>query len=103
MKWILGIAGLVLVAGCATVSDTAQWQLKKPINCNTARWDVEILEGEKANVAKRMAAGVKAVHPGAAVVGILRKTEKGRIKVATGQYNTEIDAKIADIKAVCRL
>jgi len=48
-----------------------------------------------------MVEGVTAIYPAGAVLGILAGTETTKLKVAVGEYNTQIDARIAEIKAAC--
>ena len=43
----------------------------QPVNHQTAEHDIKVLEAEKANVAKRMTAGVTSILPPALVMGIL--------------------------------
>ena len=87
--------------GCASISQTAKDQLDKEVNCSTAEWDIEILEGERASVAKQVAKGFTSVMPAAAAVGVLTGDYPSRIRVASGKYNKDIDAKIEEIKATC--
>jgi hypothetical protein len=92
-----------LAFACTSISGDAKRQLDKPVDCGTAEQDIAALESEKASLAKQVSAGVRSVVPAAAVVGILRRDTKDRAKVATGAYNRELDAKIAEIKRSCGL
>lgn len=89
------------LAACAPISKQAKQDLSQPVNCATAEGDIRILESEKAHVASRVVAGVTAVQPAGAVIGIATGTEGDKLDVATGEYNHKIDAKIAEIKRVC--
>ena len=42
-----------------------------------------------------------AIIPVSLVVGVASGTEGGKAKVATGEYNKMLDAKIAEIKSQC--
>ncbi len=95
------LLALIVLSGCKTISQTAKDDLDKPVNCVTAREDIAALEAEKASTAKKSEAGVGMVLPGAAVIGILSGDYKDRVKVATGEYNRDIDAKIMEIKCAC--
>ena len=97
------ICALVLGVACSPISKTAKEDLAQPVNCNTARGDIRVLEHEKAHVEKQVASGVTAVTPAGAVLGIVTGTEGDKLKVATGDYNRKIDRKIAEIKATCGL
>ena len=92
-----------VVAGCRTISDEAKADLAKPVNCETAERDIAELEEEKASVGKQIASGVRMVVPVAAVAGILGGDYGNRAQVASGQYNDDIEAKIARINRECGL
>ena len=51
----------------------------------------------------QVASGVMAVTPAGIVTGVVTGTEHDKIKVATGEYDRQIDRKIAEIKRVCGL
>ncbi len=90
-----------LTAGCTGKTAAGQRELKQPVNCATARSDIRILETEKSSVAERAAVGVTAVTPAGAALGILTMTEDDKLEVAVGEYNKQLDAKIAQIKREC--
>ena len=95
------IMGLGLISCAKPIPDRAKQELGRPVSCETADHDIEILEVEKASVAEQIAAGVGSVVPTTAVASILRRNTKDRMKVATGIYNREIDDKIKEIKQEC--
>ncbi len=106
------LVAFVLLSGCAeqknisplpTISEDAKSELSRPVNCRTARSDIRVLEDEKASVGKQILSGVRSVMPIAAVAGILMGDYQDRVEVATGQYNSDIEAKIAQIKTKCRI
>lgn len=106
MKHLTWPAVLVLsgvIVGCAPVSKEAKRDLGQSVNCATAEGDIRILKSEKAHVGKQIISGVTAITPAGAVIGILTGTERDKFTVATGDYNRQIDAKIAEIKRVCRI
>jgi hypothetical protein len=86
-----------------TVSDEAKSNMAAPINCDTAEEDIAVLEEEKAGVGKRMLSGVRSVLPIAAAAGILLGDYRGRVEVATGKYNSDLEAKINEIRTSCGL
>ena len=95
---------MVLLVGCgAHISETAKYQLEKDIDCRTAKWDIEILEGEKASTSKKMASGLRSVMPAAVVVSMLKDEYSDGTRVAGGEYNREIDEKIEEIKDTCNI
>lgn len=74
---------------------------KEPVNCATAEADLRILKSEKVHTAERIVAGVTSIVPVSLVVGVVTKTEKSKLHVATGDYNDMLDEKIAEIKQTC--
>jgi hypothetical protein len=102
MKKTVLVVGLVfLMAACSPVSKQAKQDLAKPVNCATAEGDIRALNSEKAHVGREIAAGVTAIVPVGLVVNTATGSEGDHLKVATGEYNTMIDKKIAEIKQQC--
>ena len=92
-----------LTAACALHQKKVLKQLDEPspVNCSTAQGDLRLLHHEKANVAERMAEGITAIYPAGLVVGVLTGTEGTKLKVAIGEYDKAIDARIAQIEETC--
>ena len=99
----LSICALLLGAACSPISRTAKQELAQPVNCRTAEGDIRVLNHEKAHVEKQVASGIMAVTPAGIVTGVVTGTEVDKIQVATGDYDRQIDRKIAEIKRVCGL
>jgi hypothetical protein len=97
------ICVIALGTACAPISKQAKEDLAKPVNCDTAEGDIRVLEGEKSHAAEQAASGVTAVAPAGAVLGVVTGTEGDKLRVATGDYNRQIDKKIAEIKRACGL
>ena len=101
---VVSLAAAISAPGCAYQFKKEEEAAKAmPVNCATAEGDIRVLESEKANVAQQVAMGVTAIVPASLVVGILTLTEGEKIKVATGEYNKALEAKIAEIKSTCGL
>jgi hypothetical protein len=86
-----------------SISDTARQEMDQPVNCKTARSDIKILEEEKASVGKQVLSGIRSVMPVAVVAGLLMGDYSDRVSVATGRYDSDIQAKIVQIKRVCNI
>ena len=99
----VGCANRKNVSPVPTIDDKIKRNLAAPINCSTAKRDVAVLEKEKASIGKQMLSGVRSVMPIAAAGGILMGDYNDRLKVATGTYNSDIEAKISDIKKACNI
>ena len=96
-------AVVTMMAACSPISKEAKQGLAKPVHCPTAEGDLRVLEKEKAHAGNQALAGITAVAPIGLVTGILTGTEGDKIKVATGEYNKQIEAKMAEIKRICNL
>ncbi len=92
----------LLLSGCAMMfkEDEANAQ-QMPVHCATAQGDIRVLQSEKAHVVQQVAMGVTSIYPAGLVLGLLTGTEGTKIQVATGEYNTMIENKIAEIKRTC--
>jgi hypothetical protein len=75
--------------------------IKKGINYATAQQDIATLKDERAGVGQQILAGVSSVMPLSAVVGLLKGNYAENVQVSAGQYNADIDRKIAEIRSVC--
>jgi hypothetical protein len=84
-----------------TIDPQVKQQLGAPINCATAKQDIATLEDEKASVAKQVLSGARSIIPFSAAAGIVMGDARDRVEVATGAYNDQIDAKIAQIRRKC--
>lgn len=107
-KATLTVAAVFLAAiltSCASqdMVKKGEADVKKPINCPTAEADIRMLNSEKTHASQQLADGVMAIVPASLVVGVVTGTEGDKAKVATGDYNKMIDAKIAEIKTQCGL
>jgi hypothetical protein len=75
--------------------------IKNGVKCATARQDIKTLQSEKAGVGRQIMAGVSSVFPMSAVIGLLKGNYAENVQVSAGQYNRDIDHKIAQIRQVC--
>jgi hypothetical protein len=92
----------LLGSGCALMFKEDEQKAKSmPVNCATAPGDIRVLQSEKAHVVQQVAMGVTSIYPAGLVLGLLTGTEGTKIQVATGEYNTMLDKKIAEIKSTC--
>lgn len=103
LSFIISCSGRKNISPVPTVSETAKYQIAKPVNCANAKVDIATLEDEKASVGKRMLSGVRSVMPISAVAGLLMGDYSDRVEVTSGQYNEDIEAKIAQIKSTCKV
>ena len=91
------------LAACSPDFAKEEQDLANPANCATAEGDIRVLENEKAHVGQEMLAGVNIFVPAAIVVGVATGNQEEKLEIAGGEYNTKIEAKIAEIKGACGL
>jgi len=103
MKTKLVLAALALAAaGCKGPDVQAvQQQEAAPVNCATAESNLKMLQAEKISTAKQIEDGVTAITPIGLVAGAATGTEKGKLQIASGDYNEMIDQKVVQIKSTC--
>jgi hypothetical protein len=100
-KRILIVCTMLLLTACVGKEKRVEQGMKQPVNCATAEGDIRTLQHEKAHVTKQIAAGVSAIAPAGAVLGIVTGTEGTKFRVAIGTYNKRIGQRIAEIKRNC--
>lgn len=98
-----GVEAVTDSATGAPVSKDAKAQLAQPINCSTAEADIQTLEEEKRGALNRMKNGVQSLAPASAAIRLLGGNYRSGAQVATGKYNKDLEAKIAEIKATCNM
>jgi hypothetical protein len=91
-----------LLAGCAIQEKKTEQKIESThYSCATADGELRALESEKKTTAQRISAGVRSVVPITLVVGLVTGTAGVKYRIASGEYNKMIDAKIAEIKQNC--
>lgn len=99
---LIVITAAALIAGCAIQDKKTEKQVETMhYTCATADGDLRVLEAEKKTTAQRISAGVRSVVPITLVVGLVTMTAGVKYRVASGEYNKMIDAKIGEIKQAC--
>jgi hypothetical protein len=99
-----------LSAACLTLGSASVWSQdpdQKPIDCSTARDDINTLVHEHKSTDERIAKGVFSIMP----IGIVLNTASSATESGAGkqkemdikQYNLKIDQRITDIKKTCNI
>jgi hypothetical protein len=97
------VALAALLSGCVAQETRTLQSLDQPIQCATAEGDIRVLESEKAYGTSQVLQGLWALSPTSMIVGQVTGSEGTRVQVGTGDYNTKIAERIAQIKARCGL
>ena len=82
-------------------SAEAKANLKASVNCSTAQTDIAALEAERRSTLNRIGNGVSSVMPISAAVRLLGGTYQDGLRVASGNYNRDLEAKITQIRTEC--
>jgi len=98
-----GILVVLSASACASKYAKVEQSFENPINCSTARADIQDLQAEKVDKATEAAMGLKFALPTTIVVGAITGTAGAQQDVGTGEYNRKIDQRIANVKETCKL
>ena len=97
------IAAAVLGAGCGQKYQKVYNTFDQPINCSTARSDIQWLQSNKVDKTTEAVEGAKFALPTTIVMGAITGTGGAQYEVGTGEYNRKIDERIGDIKETCKI
>jgi len=100
---ICGIAAVCLASGCAQKYQKVEDSFARPINCSTARADIQWLQSNKVDKATEAVEGAKFALPTTIIVGTITGTAGAQYEVGTGEFNRKIDERIGNIKETCKL
>ena len=98
-----GLAVAASAVGCASKYAKVEESFSQPVNCATARADIQDLHAEKVDKATQAVEGLKFALPTTIVLGAITGTAGAQYEVGTGDYNRKIDEQIANIKSTCKL
>jgi hypothetical protein len=95
---------IALCAGCATATDGERASLlAQPVNCETAKLDIEALEAAMPTKRERVRSAFQTVTPVGAVAGVVTGSYKDRAEILTGRTEAELAARVREVQATCGL
>ena len=100
---LVGLAVTSLVTGCGQKYQRVENDLSQPINCATARQDIQTLESQKVSKSEEAAAGLSYALPTTVFIGAITGTGGAQYEAGTGELNRKIDDRIADIREQCKV
>jgi hypothetical protein len=100
---VFGLVAAVSATACAAKYQKVEDSFSEPINCSTARADIQDLHAEKVDKGTEAAMGLKFALPTTIIVGAITGTGGAESDVGTGDYNRKIDQRIANIKSTCNI
>jgi len=98
-----GLAAAASAVGCGSKYQKVEDSFSQPINCATARADINSLQAAKVDKATEAVEGLKFALPTTIIVGAITGTAGAQQDVGTGEYNRKIDERIGNIKSTCNL
>ena len=99
----VGLAVVSLGTGCGQKYQRVENSLAQPVNCATARQDIQTLESQKVSKGEEAAAGLSYALPTTVFIGALTGTGGAQYEAGTGELNRKIDDRIADIREQCKV
>ncbi len=76
---------------------------RHPVNCATAPGDLRAIAAEKKHAEDQQAESVFSILPAGALLGLVTGTESKHLKMLSGDYIKELDARAAEIKSTCNI
>lgn len=93
-----GVLTGLLLANTAIAADTDK---RHPVNCATAPGDLRAIAAEKKHAEDQQVESVVSVLPAGALLGLITGTENKHLKMLSGDYIKQLDARSAEIKSTC--
>src|SRR5882724_2211223 len=85
------LATIALLTGCGQKYQKVQDSLSQPINCGTARQEIETLQRQKVSKGEEAAVGMSHALPTTIFIGAITGTGGAKYDVGTGAFNKNID------------
>ena len=79
------------------------WSAARPIRCERAQQDIAALESHRISGTRRAVTGVTSVTPAGAASGVATGQTGDRASAVSGDFNRQIDDRIALIRRTCGL
>ncbi|EEE38394.1 hypothetical protein RKLH11_2236 [Rhodobacteraceae bacterium KLH11] len=102
-KWIIrqtvisGLVSIVLTTAALAANDVK----RHPVNCATAPGDLRAIAAEKKHAEDQQVESVVSILPAGALLGLVTGTENKHLKMLSGDYIKQLDARAAEIKSTC--
>lgn len=94
------LAALALLSACSSDAMKIEDITKVQGDCTNVDQKIAMLEKEKATNNKRTQAGVQSVLPVTAVYHLVTGNYKRNVSIATGEWASEVDLKLAELRRV---
>lgn len=76
---------------------------RHPVNCATAPGDLRAIAAEKRHAQDQQVESVVSILPAGALLGLITGTENKHLKMLSGDYIKELDARAAEIRSTCKI
>ena len=98
----------MVLSGCVGISPQAKRLLAEPAGCIAPQTDIALLGQSRSGGGRRFLQAMHGILPPLALVSLVRSLigkppgmYADHWRVATGRYNTKIDARMIEIRRVC--
>lgn len=99
----LGRCCVVAFGLSATVALAADDDKRHPVNCATAEGDLRAIAAEKKHAQDQQVESVVSILPAGALLGLITGTENKRLKMLSGDYVKQLDARAEEIRTTCNV
>ncbi|SDW46862.1 hypothetical protein SAMN05444358_101913 [Ruegeria halocynthiae] len=93
----IGLVCVALVCPALAADDSK----RHPVNCSTAPGDLRAIAAEKKHAEDQQVESVVSILPAGALLGLVTGTENKHLKMLSGDYIKQLDARAAEIKSTC--
>lgn len=100
---VTGLLLLLSLSACGTLSEDRKALIDKPIDCNVAEADLQALHDARPSTGERVYNSVTSLEPIGLSVGGVSGTQQDKWAIANGEFERQIDQKVAEIKTICGL
>lgn len=100
---ILTLLAVLLLDACAAISTEQKARLSAAPDCAQAEAQIAALQKDKPSDLARLRVTSEYVAPPGWIGGLIHKDWKDRAAVVNGDYERQIDQKVAEIRTTCHL
>jgi hypothetical protein len=98
-KFLIPVLTVILALGACTMGAMTTEEIGNvQANCSNVDEKIAMLDKEKADNNKRIAAGVGSVFPGTALTRYVTGRYETNVQITTGEWAQHIDAKLVELR-----
>lgn len=104
LRLLLLLFSIVVLGGCASANgryETLNAEIAKPINCQHAKMQIDLLEEAKVSKREKIANGIASILPTSIILNLITGEYSSRAKIASGKFDNTLYMKINAIHKEC--